>query len=132
MAEAVLLRSLLQQGKLDDAQKAAALGNELYEKSKDVTIRLPFALESAYTKAAVKDLAGAERLAREAADEANRFGLVRIQLEASLAIGEIQQKGRNPARGRVHLAKLANDARAKGFELIAGEASAAASSRVVD
>ena len=75
----------------------------------------------------MKDLAGAEHLAREAADEANRFGLVRIQLEASLAIAEIQQKGRNPAQGRVHLAKLANDARAKGFELIAREASAAAS-----
>ncbi|MGC2183320.1 MAG: protein kinase [Terriglobales bacterium] len=132
MAEAVLLRSLLQQGKLDDAQKAAAFGNELYEKSKDVTIRLPFALESAYAKAAVKDLAGAERLAREVAGEANKFGLVRVQLEASLAIGEIQQKGRNPAQGRVHLAKLANDARAKGFELIAREAAAAASSRALE
>ncbi|MGH9503479.1 MAG: protein kinase domain-containing protein [Terriglobales bacterium] len=132
MAETVLLRSLLQQGRLDDARKAAALGNALHEKSKDVTIRLPFALESAYAKAAVEDLAGAERLAREVTDEANQLGLVRVQLEASLAIAEIQQKGRNPAQGRVHLAKLANDARAKGFELIARQASAAASSRVLE
>ena len=127
-----MLRSLLQQGKLDDARKAAAFGNALYEKSKDVTIRLPFAIESAYTKAATKDLVGAERLAREVAVEANKFGLVRIQFEASLAIGEIQQKGPNKAQGRVRLAKLANDARPKGFELIAREASAAASSRVAD
>ena len=75
---------------------------------------------------------GAERLAREVAVEANKFGLVRIQFEASLAIGEIQQKGRNPAQGRVRLARLANDARAKSFELIARKASAAASSRVLD
>ena len=132
LAEAVLLRSLLQQGKLDDARKAAAFGNALYEKSKDVTIRLPFAIESAYAKAAVKDLAGAERLARDVAVEANKFGLVRIQFEASLAIGEIQQKGPNKAQARVRLVKLANDARPRGFELIAREASVAASSRVVD
>ena len=132
LAEAVLLRSLLRQGKLDDARKAAAFGNALYEKSKDVTIRLPFAIEGAYAKAAVKDLAGAERLAREVAVEANKFGLVRIQFEASLAIGEIQQKGPNKAQGRDRLVRLANDAGPKGFELIAREASVAASSRVVD
>jgi serine/threonine-protein kinase len=129
MAETVLLRSLLQQGKLADARNAAASGNALYEKSKDVTIRLPFAIESAYAKAAVKDLAGAERLAREVAVEADKFGLVRIQFEASLAIGEIQQMGPNPAPSRVRLTKLANDARSKGFELIARKASASASSR---
>jgi serine/threonine protein kinase/tetratricopeptide (TPR) repeat protein len=132
LAESVLLRSLLQQRKFDDARKAAALGNALYEKSKDVTIRLPFAIESAYAKAAVKDLVSAERLAREVAVEANKLGLVRIQFEASLAIGEIQQMGPHPAQGRARLAKLASDARAKGFELIAREASASASSRVVD
>jgi len=133
MAETVLLRSLLQQGKLGDARKADAFGNALYEKSKDVTIRFPFAIESAYAKAA-NDLAGAERLAREVAAEADKLGLVRIQLEASLAIGEIEQKGPNQAQGRVRLAKLANDARAKGFALIAREASASASasSRVVN
>jgi tetratricopeptide (TPR) repeat protein len=131
-AEAVLLRSLLQQGKLDDARKALSLGNALYEKSKDVTIRLPFAIEIAYTKAATKDLVSAERLARDVAVEANKFGLVRVQFEASLAIGKIQMSGTNPVRGRIHLAKLANDARPKGFELIAREASAAAASRVAD
>jgi hypothetical protein len=99
MAETVLLRSLLQQGKLDDARKAAASGNALYEKSKDVTIRLPFAIESAYTKAAMNDLVGAERLAREVAVEADKFGLVRIQFEASFAIGEIQQRGPEPGTG---------------------------------
>jgi eukaryotic-like serine/threonine-protein kinase len=132
MAETVLLRSLLQQGRLDDARKAAALGNALYEKSKDVTIRLPFAVESAYTKAAMHDLVGAERLAREVDVEADKFGLVRIQLEASLAIGEFQQKGPNKAQGRVRLLKLANEARPKGFELIARKASVAASSRVLE
>ena len=58
--------------------------------------------------------------------------LVRIQLEASLAIGEIQEKGPNKAQARDRLVKVANDARSKGFELIAREALAAASSRVMD
>ena len=91
-AETVLLRSLLQQGKLDDARRAAAFGNTLYEESKDVTIRLPFALESAYAKAAVKDLAEAERLARKVAVEADKLGLVRIR--SRLACDR-----RDPAKG---------------------------------
>jgi hypothetical protein len=40
--------------------------------------------------------------------------------------------GTNQTRGRIRLAKLANDARPKGFELIAREASVAAASRGAD
>ena len=57
--------------------------------------------------------------------------LVRIQLEAALAIGKIRQKGLKKAQPRDHLAKLADDARSKSFELIARKASAAAALRVV-
>jgi len=124
-SEALLSRSLLQQGKLEDSQKAMARALTLSKRSSDVTIRLPLAIQNAYTQAAAKDLADAERLARNAQVEAKKLGFVRIELEASLAIGEIQLKGKNPTLGRKRLEETETTARSKGFELIARKASAA-------
>jgi hypothetical protein len=50
---------------------------------------------------------------------------VRIELEASLAIGEIQLQGKNPTLGRERLEATEKTARSQGFELIARKASAA-------
>jgi eukaryotic-like serine/threonine-protein kinase len=122
-AQGLLIAALLQQGRIDDAEKAVARGLELAGKSRDVTIRLPFAIENSYVAAAKGDVAGAERLARNALVEADKFGLFRIKLEASLALGRVQRKG-----SAVQLTELAKQARASGFELIARKASAAASS----
>jgi len=124
-SEALLTRSLLQQGKLDDAQLAIARALTLSKKSSDVTVRLPLAIQNAYTRAAAKDLPEGERLARSVLVQANKLGLVRIELEASLAIGEIQLKGTNPTLGRKRLEETEKSARSKGFELIARKASAA-------
>jgi hypothetical protein len=57
--------------------------------------------------------------------EANTLGLVRIKLEASLALGEIQLKGNDPDSGRTRLEETGKTARAEGFELIARRANAA-------
>ena len=124
-SEALLSRSLLQQGKLEDAQKAIARALTLSKKSSDVTIRLPLAIQNAYTQAAAKDLPDAERLARNVAVEAHKLGFARIELEASLAIGEIQLQGTNPTLGRKRLEETEKTARSGGFELIARKASAA-------
>jgi hypothetical protein len=66
-----------------------------------------------------------EWLAQNVATEAHKLGLVRIELEASLALGEIQLQGTNPTLGRKRLAETEKDARSEGFELIAQNASAA-------
>jgi tetratricopeptide (TPR) repeat protein len=124
-SEALLSRSLLQQGNLEDARKAVTRALTLSKKSSDVTIRLPLAIQNAYTQAAAKDLPDAERLARNVLVEAHKLGFVRIELEASLAIGEIQLKGRNPALGRKQLEETEQKAHSAGFELIARKASAA-------
>jgi hypothetical protein len=50
----------------------------------------PLAIQSAYTREAARDVAEGEYLARNAMGEANTLGFVRVELEASLAIGEIQ------------------------------------------
>ena len=66
-SETLLSRSLLQQGKFEDAQKAIARALTLSKKSSDVTVRLPLAIQNAYMRAAAKDLPDAERLARNVA-----------------------------------------------------------------
>jgi serine/threonine protein kinase/tetratricopeptide (TPR) repeat protein len=124
-SEALLSRSLLQQGKVEDAQKAIARALTLSKKSSDITVRLPLAIQNAYARAAANDLPEAERLARNVLVEANKLGFVRIEFEVSLAIGEIQMKGKSPALGRKRLDVLEKAARARGFELIAREANAA-------
>jgi len=124
-AESVLSKSFLQQGKLDDAQQAMARALALSKKSSDVTVRLPVVIQNAYTRAAEKDLLGAEKLARTTMMEANKLGFVRTELEASLALGEIQLQAENPALGRKRLEETGKTARSKGFELIARKASAA-------
>jgi eukaryotic-like serine/threonine-protein kinase len=123
-AQGLLIRALLQQGKIDNAKKALARGLELSNKSRDVTIGLPFTIENAYATAAGGDPAEGERMARNALVEADKFGLVRIQLEASLAIAYIRMKGSSDSRKP--LTELARNARARGFELIARKAAAAA------
>jgi tetratricopeptide (TPR) repeat protein len=124
-SQALLSWSLRQQGKLEEAQAAIANALALSKKSSDVTARLPLAVQNAYMRAAAKDLPEAERLARSVLVESQTLGFVQIELEASLAIGEIRLHGGNPALGRKRLEETEKTARAKGFELIARKASAA-------
>jgi len=79
-------------------------------------------LVHAYVMAAEKNLGGAETTAKEALTRARSLGLFRLQLEASLALGQIQLIGPNHAAGRARLLALEKSARAKGFELIARKA----------
>lgn len=122
---ALLSRALLQQGKTGGAQEAIAKAKTLSAKSSDVATRLVFEVDSAYGLAAAGDSEGAEHLAGSAFAEAHKLGFVQTQMEASLALGEIQMKGRNQTAGRATLQQLAKEARARGFALIAKKASAA-------
>jgi serine/threonine protein kinase/tetratricopeptide (TPR) repeat protein len=124
-SEVLLSRSLTQQGKREDAQEAIASALTLSKKSSDVTIRLPLAIQNAYVQAEANNLVEAERLARNVQLEAHKLGFVGIELEASLATGEIELKGKDPALGRKRLNETERVAHSKGFELIARNASAA-------
>ncbi len=129
LALALLSRSLLEQGKIPGAQAAIGKAKTLSAKSSGVSTRLVFQLDSAYALAAAKDFNRAEQLARGALAEAKNHGFYQRQLEASLALGEIQMAGQDPAAGRAVLLQLARDARARGFLLIARKASAALASK---
>ncbi len=60
----------------------------------------------------------------------NRLGLVSVQFEARLALGEVQIKSpKTAAAGRETLSALEKDTTAKGFLFIAHRAHAAATSK---
>ena len=124
-SEVVLSRSLLQQGRVKDAQQTIAEAVNLSRKSSNVMVLLPLAIQNAYTQAAAGDLPRAEQLARNARLEAKKLGLVRLELETSVALGDIQLRRGNPAVARKMLEETEKTARAKGFELIARNARAA-------
>jgi tetratricopeptide (TPR) repeat protein len=124
-ARSMLSRALLQQGKVDEARAAIAEAVRLSEKSQDVSVRIPVIIDHAYVMAAGKNLGGAETTAQEALTRTRNLGLFRLQLEASLALGEVQIQKKNPNMGRKRLEETEKAARSKGFELIARKASAA-------
>ncbi len=124
-AQSMLSRALLQQGKVDEARAAIAEALRLSEKSQDVIVRIPVILNYAYVMAAGKNLGGAETSAQDALTRARNLGLFRLQLEASLALGEVQMQRKNRDAGRKRLEETAKMAQSKGFELIARRASAA-------
>jgi tetratricopeptide (TPR) repeat protein len=121
-AQSVLSRSLLQQGKVNQARAAIGEALRLSEKSHDVTIRIPVMLDHANFMAAEKRLGDAGKAAQQALAQARNLGLFRLQLEAALTLGQIEMQARNPAAARARLHTLEKSAHAKGFELIAGKA----------
>jgi len=129
LALAFLSRAMLKQGKIDEAQGAISKAKVLSTKSSDVATRLVLEVDSAYVLAAAGNSSGAELLARSAFAEAKKLGLVQTQLEASLALGEIQIRDPNSAAGRTVLQQLAKDARSRGFVLVERKASAALARR---
>jgi serine/threonine protein kinase/tetratricopeptide (TPR) repeat protein len=121
-AQSVLSRSLLQQGKVDEAGAAITEAVRLSEKSQDVTVRIPVMLDHANFMAAGKKLGEAGKAAQQALTRAHNLSLFRLQLEASLTLGQIERQGKHPAAARLRLHTLEKSARAKGFELIARKA----------
>jgi hypothetical protein len=120
--KSILSRALLLQGRADEAGLSISDAVRLSQKSQDVTVRIPVFLDQAYVMAARKNLDRAESTAREALNRARSLGLFRLQLEASLALGQIEMARPNPTTGRARLLVLEKSARAKGFELIARKA----------
>lgn len=124
-AEITLSRTLLQQGKIRDANDCIVKALIISKKSPDVFSRLSLTLNRAAVLAATKDILGAENAARQVLSQTERLGLLRLHLEASLALGEVEMQRRNLGMGRKRLEETEKNARSKGFERIARRASAA-------
>jgi hypothetical protein len=130
-AEGLIARTLLDQNKVSEAEENIADALKLSEKTPDVMRRLALHVDQAYVLAASQKTAAAEAVASQAMAEALRLGLVRIYLEASLAMGRIQTQAGKAAAGKTRLEGLAKEAQAKGFALIAREASAASTGTTI-
>jgi eukaryotic-like serine/threonine-protein kinase len=124
-AQAVLARSLLALEKQTESAQSIQRAEELSRKSSDRGIRLSVSITGASIRASrgeaaksLKDLEGIIREARSAK-------LLRLELEARLAVAEIEvATGRFPA-GRQHLDALEMEASSRGYKYIAARAAAA-------
>jgi eukaryotic-like serine/threonine-protein kinase len=109
-----LARALLSLGRRDEARREGKRACELAGRVLDRRL----AMAAAVTAACIdEDLGALEAASARAA----RLGLEGTQLEAALALAEIQL-GRNPEAGRVRLEELELLARGKGFGLVAAKA----------
>ena len=126
VAVGVLARSLLQQGRLADAQAAIESASTLAAKSQNRGVSLRFAIIAARVSAAAGKIDQAKSSLVDALGDATKKGYLGYQLEARLAMGEIEMKADNGGVGREHLRELARVAKSKNFGLIARDASAAA------
>jgi tetratricopeptide (TPR) repeat protein len=122
-ADGLLSRALLDQGKISEARECVGEAFRFWKETPEVVRGLSLRVDNAYLLAASKRTADAEGVARDAMAEALKLGLIRLYLEASLALGKTQLQA-SRGEGRARLQRLAKDAQARGFVLIAQEASA--------
>ncbi len=123
-AAGMLVRALLAQKKIADAQQVIATTIPA-SKSLNLIARLDFSTADASVRAASGKTVEATKLLQDTIQAARKTGFVGLQFDARLALGEIEMKSGNSTTGRAELASLEQEARAKGFLLIAGKAAAA-------
>jgi eukaryotic-like serine/threonine-protein kinase len=127
----ILARALLAQGKGAAAKDAMQHARSLAAKSQNPNIRWQTAIAAARIATAEKDLthstaAGAPR--KELATiitKSRELGYMGIELDARLALAEIEMKTGQTTAGRAHLSAIEADAKAKGYNLIARKATTA-------
>jgi serine/threonine protein kinase/tetratricopeptide (TPR) repeat protein len=126
-AENVLANVLLTRGRLTEVRSAVARASALLANSENRRLRLSIAITNARVEASAKQgsAQNARRTLREVIAEATKGGSVDYQMEARLALGEIEIKFGNASGGHQQLQQLEKEAREKGFILIANKAAAA-------
>jgi tetratricopeptide (TPR) repeat protein/tRNA A-37 threonylcarbamoyl transferase component Bud32 len=126
VVEDILARALLGQGRLLEAQKAVA--RALAASPADFAEKISAEITDARLQAALRKPGSARRAERALEGiiaESTKTGFIDRQLEARLALGEIQIKLTNPSAGRRLLQQVEKDAKTRGFGLIAKRAAAA-------
>jgi len=125
-----LSQALVVQGKLADAKVTIQRALPLIQSAWSRGSSLQLAIAAGRVMAATGDRAGGIRRIRSALEDASGLGYLGYQLDARLALCEIQwspalaQASSEPGCGRAELHALRADANAHGFDLIARKASA--------
>jgi tetratricopeptide (TPR) repeat protein len=127
VAQVLLADALLAQGKTAEAKGAAEQARALAESSKERRARWGAALAAARVRAAtgsrVNQTAAVAALDAAAA-EATKAGYVGVNLELRLAAAEIEQAAGQTAAAKARLGPVAKEATARGYGLIARQATA--------
>jgi tetratricopeptide (TPR) repeat protein len=123
-SDAVLARALLAMGRPLDAQKEIDAGKELLTKSLDLETHFELGIIACRVEAALGKNPSAENELESVLAGARKHKYLGYQLEARLALGEVETGSGKIAAGRAILAAIQKDAAAKGFLLIAREAAA--------
>jgi tetratricopeptide (TPR) repeat protein len=133
-AYTLLSRTLLMQGELDEARKAAQHGADLSLTSSDPALRLPAQIQQARVDMArSKDEnanSSAFRRLNSVIAPAKQLGYYNLESEARLALGQLELKI-NSSLGRKQLKALTAETRQRGYELVARHAEEAMSSGTV-
>ena len=130
VTDAVLARSLLEQGKTSEAQKVIQTAQELSARSGVIPVHFEVDIAVARTRAAAAnhsrqdETAAAKRSLEAVLAKASRHGYLGYEFQSRLALGEIEMKSGKTTAGRARLQALERDAKAKGFLLIARRAAA--------
>ena len=125
-------RVLLSQEKVGDAEKETAAAHDLLAKSQDFSVRLRASIVEANVEAAAGKTDDALRRIEETLASAKKSGYLGFQLEAQLALGEVQMASGKSAAGRSLLADVRKQAQVKGFRLIANNAARVAAKSAAD
>jgi hypothetical protein len=127
-ALAILTQASLGLHKISDAQSTAAKAAALAKTSQERHVIATVQIAQARVAAATGKSEDAAKSLEAVLADMTRLGLIAFQMEARLALGEIQIKSANTAAaGQQTLRALEKDGTAKGFLLIAHRAHAAAS-----
>ena len=122
IASTALIKALLAQNKLVDAQKEIEATRTLAAKCQNRLMRLQFSLASARVSLASNHPDISRPLLERVGRDARAHGFVGLELENRLALAELAKTVGGASTAREQLVALEITARAKGFNLIAGKA----------
>jgi DNA-binding winged helix-turn-helix (wHTH) protein/TolB-like protein len=120
-AETLLARIALDEGDTAAAIRAIAAARSLLRRSHGSEERFLFGIADAQVQAAVGRLDEARQSLNSVIAQTTKHGNVRYEFEARLALCEVEAKT-DPAAARAHAKTLEEQARSKGFALIARKA----------
>ena len=117
---ALAARALLAAGKPSDARREIESARSLSARTQNRLVGMGFAIAEAQVLAGSGKAADANKILAEVIANARKKGLIRYELEARLASGEIELKSGVAAEGRKNPGRSgAGDASARGYALIA-------------
>jgi lipopolysaccharide biosynthesis regulator YciM len=129
LATITAARAFLVQGKVVDAKKEIEALPDLLSKSQDFSVRLRASIIQAQVDAAGGKYDVAVHALQNTIANATKSGYLGLQLEAQLALGQVQIAAGKVATGQKLLSEVADRAKERGFQLIANQAASAKSTK---